>query len=146
VIKQGGVLITQQLLAATNGLVGSNVPLTTASIAAVRLEIVDVTGTDTPAAAFWLVYFHKDYPSSRAAPLPIDVQMTETSTGAQVSGVLNGRNINGATLVGVADIGKVYSAQYKHVAGYRVQIYAVITGTFTAGQGFTVNSDLSASA
>lgn len=125
--------IPSSIVSSSGATGGHAVP--TVSMIAVSVNITAVTGTSTPSIDLYLE--GSDDGGTKWYPIFYDKAGAATATAADVSAGTNKRNINGtsaATAVGA------WMAEYKHVPPSMIRLRYVISGSFTAGQGFTLSS------
>ena len=97
------------------------------------LDVTAVSGTATPQLSVFLQGSNDNGVSW--FDMPSDLSLVDAgSTQAQQTAVANKRNINGDTVVTAAN---KYSAIYKHLPHSTLRARWAISGSFTAGQGFT---------
>jgi len=131
-------LIAAGTILAADGNMAVDVTLATDTMGSVALDVSAVTGTATPTLYMWLEKY--DSTPQKYFPVPYDQQLTEPATpGDDAAGNQHRKNITGTA--GVTAAGK-HHATYKHLPGGRYRLRWRVTGSFTAGQGFTVGAGL----
>jgi len=130
-------LIAAGSLISGDGNMAAPAELATATMGSVTLKIATVTGT-SPLLDMWLELY--DQTAADYFPVPCDFQLTEPATPkTDVAVATYRKNINGPASVATA--GK-HHAVYKHLPAGKYRLRWVCSGTFTAGQGFTVSAGM----
>jgi len=112
--------------------------LLNATMGVVTFRISAVTGTATPTLYAWLEA--KDTAQVQYFPLFYDQRGTEPATpGDDLGADLNRKNVTGT---GGATVAGRHTAIYKHLPAMECRLRWRVTGTFSAGQGFTVSAGM----
>lgn len=115
---------------------GAAIPIPTLTMGQMYVDVTAVSGT-TPQMALWLQTAPEE--AGPWTDMPYDLQMTTATAATDIDANETRRNVTGTAVITAT--GK-HLAIFKHMAGLFIRPVYDISGTFSAGQGFTFSAGL----